>query len=463
MMWNFEQYGNNPAAIDDGGSITYTDLESDGTLLANAVGERCLVFVLCENTIGALLGYTAFLNNRIVPLLLSHEIDMELLNKLIETYRPKFLWVNEKTADKFGYASVYSAYGYVLLKTELAGYKLYEELALLITTSGSTGSPKLVRQSYKNIRANTSSIAEYLELDDTERPITTLPMNYVYGLSVINTHLLVGATVIMTAYGYMQREFWQTFKDNKATSIAGVPYNYEMLKKLRFFKMELPTLRYMTQAGGKLSPELHKEYAEYALEHGKRFYVMYGQAEATARMSYLPYQKSLEKYGSMGIAIPGGSFSLIDVDGKEITEPETVGELVYKGDNVTLGYAEQGEDLSEGDKRNGVLVTGDMAKFDADGYYYIVGRKKRFLKIFGNRVGLDECERLIKTEFDIDCACVGVDDKMTVCVSDGDCESIRKFISRKTGLNISAFNVKIVEIPKNESGKTQYNVLERSI
>ena len=174
-------------------------------------------------------------------------------------------------------------------------------------------------------------------------------------------------------------------------------------------------MRYMTQAGGKLLPELHRKFAEYAEENGKKFIVMYGQTEATARMGYLPAQKALEKCGSMGIAIPGGAFELIDADGRMISEPETVGELVYRGENVTLGYAQSGEDLIRGDERHGLLETGDMAKRDADGFYYIVGRKKRFLKIFGNRVNLDETERMIKEKFpDMECACSGRDDELSV-------------------------------------------------
>jgi acyl-CoA synthetase (AMP-forming)/AMP-acid ligase II len=179
-------------------------------------------------------------------------------------------------------------------------------------------------------------------------------------------------------------------------------------------------------------------------------------------MSYLPYQKSLEKYGSMGIAIPGGKFTLIDVNGEEITTPDVVGELVYQGANVMLGYAEQGGDLRKGDELGGILVTGDMAKRDTEGFYYIVGRKKRFLKIFGNRVNLDETERLIKAEFDIDCACAGVDDKMTIFIAgNSDTGKIKKFISEKTGLNAVAFFIKTIsEIPKNEAGKTLYSKLE---
>ena len=257
---------------------------------------------------------------------------------------------------------------------------MYEELGLLLTTSGSTGSPKLVRQSYTNIQENAKSIAEYLKIDETERPITTLPMNYTYGLSIINSHILKGAAILVTQHTLMEREFWKFFRESEATSFGGVPYTYEILKKLRFFNMELPSLRYMTQAGGKLSPQLHKEFAEYAESHQKQFIVMYGQCEATARMAYLPAEKALEKYGSMGIAIPGGRLELIDVNGKFIEKPDEVGELVYYGPNVTLGYAQEAGDLKKADERNGRLETGDMAKRDNDGFYYIVGRKKEIFE-----------------------------------------------------------------------------------
>lgn len=247
---------------------------------------------------------------------------------------------------------------------------------------------------------------------------------------------------------------------------GGVPFTYEMLKRLRFFLMELPSLRYMTQAGGKLSPELHREFAEYAKNTGKKFIVMYGQTEATARMAYLPSERSLEKYGSMGIAIPHGRLWLKDVDGNQIKDADIVGELVYEGENVTLGYAECLADLAKEDERHGVLQTGDMAKMDADGYFYIVGRKKRFLKIYGNRVNLDEVERMIKHEFEqIECACAGVDDHLYVFVTTDQEEihtQIRQFLAGKTGLNAKAYAVKyVMEIPKNDAGKTLYRKLEK--
>ena len=453
----------NVAAISDNGNkVTYGDLMSFSNRVMDVLPERSLVFSLCHNTIGSLMGYVAFLSTRNVPLLLSADLDKELLHYLLDTYQPNYLWMPQKMADQFDGNVVMSEYGYSLLSYSDKKIDMYTELALLLTTSGSTGSPKLVRQSYTNIESNAQSIMQYLELDETERPITMLPMNYTYGLSVINSHLLVGATILMTDESYAQKKFWNFFKSQGATSIVGVPFTYEILKKLRFFRMELPTLRYMTQAGGKLLPELHKEYAEYAIANDKRFYVMYGQTEATARMSYLPYKRSLEKYGSMGIAIPGGTFHLIDVDGTDIEKADVVGELVYEGPNVTLGYAECQYDLSKGDERNGILVTGDMAKRDEDGYYYIVGRKKRFLKIYGNRVNLDETERMIQSQFDgMECACVGEDDHMQIYVTDKNMEKdVTEFITNKTGLNWKAFTVHYIEeIPKNESGKKNYQKL----
>lgn len=467
MMWKLNNFKNNTAVITENGQkITYEELDKHCRSLTDTIGKRCLVFNLCRNEIGSLVGYIGFLNAGIVPVMLKSDLDSELLQECIDTYKPDYLNLPSEMAEEFtDCKEVYKNLGYSLLKTQYdSAFELNDELALLLTTSGSTGSPKLVRQSYKNIEANTKSIVEYLNLDETERAITTLPMNYTYGISIINTHLWVGACLILTEKGLMQKDFWQQLKEHNATSFGGVPYTYEMLERLRFFRMDLPSLRYVTQAGGKLSPDLHEKFAKWALEKNKKFIVMYGQTEATARMSYLPAEKSLEKYGSMGIAIPGGKFSLIDVNGLEITTPETVGELVYEGDNVTLGYAQCGEDLKKGDERCGKLVTGDMAKFDKDGFFYIVGRKKRFLKIFGNRVNLDESERLIKSNFDnIDCACCGKDDSMCIFLTDSSYnERVLNFMTIKTGLNRAAFRIQdIEEIPKNEAGKTLYKALEQ--
>ena len=465
-IWDLRQHKGKTALIDEfGNQMTYDVLNSEACILSERIGHRCLVFALCRNEIGSVLGYTAFINNGIVPVMVNSHLEDALLRNLLETYSPEYLWLPKDQEEQFPGMSVeYEAHDYVLLKTCYEKrYPLFEELGLLITTSGSTGSPKLVRQSYTNVLDNAQSIVKYLKLDDSERPITTLPMNYVYGLSIINSHFLVGATLLLTDKGLMQKEFWSFFKEQEATSFGGVPYTYEMLDKLRFFRMKLPSLRTMTQAGGKITPELHEKFAAYAAEQGKSFVVMYGAAEATARMGYLPPEKAVEKKGSMGIPIPGGVFHLLGADGQEITEPMTTGELVYEGKNVTLGYAEKGEDLILGDERHGRLETGDMAQFDADGYYYIGGRKKRFLKIYGNRVNLDEIDRLIKGEFEIEVASAGVDDHMYIFVTDEKvADSVRDFVIGKTKLNPAAFKVIVIdEIPKNDSGKTLYKELTK--
>ena len=429
---------------DDGREVSYAELQERTETLAARMRERSLAFCLCSNTLDSLVGYVACLNHGVVPLMLDARIDAALLQRFVDIYDPDYIWRPINGTYTLETRNPPSP------RLRWTSQKLHPDLALLLTTSGSTGSPKLVRQSYTNIRANTASIVEYLKLDATERPITTLPMNYTYGLSIINTHLAVGATILLTDRTLMQREFWNFFTTQQATSFGGVPYTYEMLDKLMFFRRKLPSLHTMTQAGGKILPGLHRKFADYAQREGKNFVVMYGQAEATARMSYLPPERALDKVGSMGIAIPGGRFEIVD------------GELVYYGANVTLGYAECAEDLAKGDERHGKLVTGDMARVDEEGFYYIVGRKKRFLKIFGNRVNLDETERLIKGQFrDIDCACGGVDDKMKIFITEQTkIQAIRDFIVEKTHLNFTAFDVQyLASIPKNASGKTLYSEL----
>jgi acyl-coenzyme A synthetase/AMP-(fatty) acid ligase len=258
----------------------------------------------------------------------------------------------------------------------------------------------------------------------------------------------------------MNRTFWDLLKTYKATTFGGVPYVYEMLKKLRFERMTLPSLKVLTQAGGKLRPELAKEFAINCEQKGIKFFVMYGQTEATTRMAYLPSEYAVVKAGSMGGAIPGGEFWLEDDSGNIIEGSDIAGELVYKGENVSMGYALTRLDLSKGDENGGVLKTGDIAKRDSDGFYYIVGRKKRFLKLFGNRVNLDELEQLLK-DAGYDCACAGVDDKLKIFVTGKERhDDIKRFASESTGIHQAAFSVTSIEsIPRNEAGKTLYSLL----
>lgn len=462
---DYSLYGDKVALISDNGiEVSYSSITQYSQELSAFLKPRSLLFCLCNNEVGSMLGYLSFLEQGVVPVMLDASKDLDLLNKLLRLYKPSYIWLPSSIySPEYGEIK-YVAFNYVLTSFCDESIDFCSELALLLATSGSTGSPKLVRLSYDNVRSNAESIAEYLNITSDERPITSLPMYYSYGLSVINSHLIKGATILLTDKPVIQKEFWAFAKGQKATSIAGVPYTYEMLKRLRVFRMDLPELKTMTQAGGKLNANLAQEYIEQATASGKKFVVMYGQTEATARMSYLPVDKALEKYSSIGIAIPGGKFSLIDVNGQEITEAEVDGELVYTGRNVSLGYAECRADLAKGDENHGVLHTGDIARRDVDGFYYITGRMKRFVKIYGNRVNLDATEQLVK-EITTSCACVGVDDKITVFITESDkAEAIKSLLVKKTGLNVRAFAVQTIDnIPKNPAGKVQYAELSNLI
>ncbi|MBR3050787.1 MAG: AMP-binding protein [Selenomonadaceae bacterium] len=465
-MFDLKKFENNTALITESSEISYRELADLSKKIGDAVNECCLVFLFAENSTAAVAGYIGFINRKIVPAMLDAELNLESAKKLIDLYRPKYLLLPKRLREHYAdLEEVLSLDEYFLLSTaEKNPFPLNDELALLMTTSGSTGSPKFVRQSYENIFSNTKSILEYLGIDEHERAITNLPLHYVYGLSILNTHIFSGASLVLTKKTLFQKEFWQLMKEKEVTNFNGVPYTFEMLERLRFFRMKLPALKKITQAGGKLSEKLHFKFAEYAKENEKKFFVMYGAAEAAARMGYLPPEKSLEKIGCMGIAIPHGKFKLINSEGKIITSPETVGELIYYGDNVTPGYADKGEDLIKGDERNKRLETGDLAKFDADGFYTIVGRKKRFLKMFGKRINLQEVENILYDKFNLtETACGGKDDEMHIFVTDDKyTDEIISYLSSKINLHPTAFKVKILkEIPKNSAGKIKYDELEK--
>ena len=466
MIFNFEAFDpENPALLTENESISYGRLNAEISELGRIIGERKLVFCFTDNSPGALIGHLGSINHNHVPLLLSAKLDRELADELIRSYKPDWLWLPDSLISNYpDWSPQVRSRGYALLGGPYRNeYPLNADLAMLLPTSGSTGSPKLVRHTYENLRSNIAAIVEYLKVQPDHIAITSLPMNYTYGLSVIHIHLWVGASVIMTNLGVMQKEFWDLAHKYKATSLSGVPYTWEMLTRLGIMKMDLPDLIYCDQAGGKLAPKLQERLIDWASANGKTFTVMYGQTEASPRMGYLPWEKAKEKYGSMGVPVPGGRFRLIDDDGAEITANDTVGELIYEGPNVTPGYATRGEDLINSDERNGILHTGDMAKKDNDGFYTIVGRKARFLKIFGNRVNLDDLERMLRVAFPTaDFACGGVDDALWVYVVNGAEDKVYKeFLSEKTGLNQSAFHIKRLDaIPRNESGKIKYNELK---
>ena len=461
-MFELNDYKDNIACITpEGESLTYGELQALSDRIRSKIEPHQLVFCMCGNTVGSLAGYVTFVNNDNATLMLDAHIEQTAFDALYETYKPRYVWAPEGFTPKEGANSVYAEKGYILWRIDGNITPVNEELSVLLTTSGSTGSPKLVRLSKKNLESNARSIIEYLHITADERPVTSLPMYYSFGLSIINSHLLSGATILLTSASYVEREFWQFANENSFTSFSGVPYTFEIMKKLKLWKQPMPTLRTLTQAGGKLSNELLKFFMEKYTPQGVKFYLMYGQTEATARMSYLEPEYGLSKLGSIGKGIPGGTFSLQDDEGRVIESSNEVGELVFEGDNVSLGYAECAADLMKEDENHGVLHTGDLAYRDEDGFYFIAGRKKRFLKLFGNRISLDYVETLLKDKLK-ECVCVGDDSKLIIYTTDNDFneDEIIDFIVGRTKIVRTVFFVRHIDaIPRSESGKIQYKQL----
>jgi acyl-coenzyme A synthetase/AMP-(fatty) acid ligase len=449
------------AAIDSNGDqLAYADITALSLQITTIVPTRSLCVLLVENNIGGIAWVMSMLESRkLVPLILNVKTEATLYQQLLDTYRPTYICAPESFAVSGQH--IESAWGYTLTQTTDQLVELHEELSHLLPTSGSTGSPKLVRHKYENIEAAGLNISTFFDLKDTDRPLMVLPLYYTMGLSMVFSHLRVGATILITSLSMTDPNFWKFLKEHQATSFTGVPYSFHILNLMRFFRMDLPHLKLLTQGGGKMPTDLNIQFAEFCRDKGKRWIATYGQSECTARMAYLPAQWALDKVGSIGIAVPNGELSLIDADGNAITTSHTEGEMCYRGKNVTMGYATQQTDLATGDLRNGYIRTGDLAYFDEDGCYYIVGRMGRFLKLFGMRVGLDECEQIVQTECGIECACVGTDEKMIVYITQADKHSeVKDTLVQKTHIVATSFEIRIVaDIPKNEAGKKLYSQL----
>lgn len=465
MFLNIDRHDPEKIAIkdDSGYTLRYRDVCSIIEQFDLLKLPRCVVFCFCECSAASLAGYLALENNGQVPLLLSAHLDADLASELAERYMPSYCWMPEEKAEEYEGKAVFSAYGYCLIKTGNSPYPINDKLSLLLTTSGSTGSPKLVRHMYGNLEANAENVAKVFSWSPDEVGACYLPMNYTMGLNVINSHLAVGATVLMIKANLMDQDFWAFIRDNRGTDFCGVPFSYEIMRRIGFDRMELPDLRTLAEGGGKMTDKLFRWIAEYCARSGKRFCATFGTTETSARMAFLDPELAVSKTGSIGKAIPDGELFLAD---EVFDEDGTAsGELCYRGPNVTMGYALCREDLLKDDEFCGEYHTGDIAKRDADGCYYIIGRKGRFLKLFGMRVSLDESERILKTQYpNTDIVCLGNDTRMSIFTTDPTLkDKIVPFISGKTNIHNSAFRVVIVDsIPRNEYGKVKYSELEKA-
>ncbi len=426
-----------PALLFGDRTITYGELERHIDARREQLGDtRRLVLITAANHPEPVITYLATLTGGHVVLLTADDADPRRRAALLDTFAPDV--IAHGRAENW------------MLHEQHPGtrHTLHPDLALLSSTSGSTGSPKLVRLSLENVLSNAAAIGEYLGLTPADRAATTLPLQYCYGLSVVNSHLLAGASLLLTDDSVADETFWSAFAAAGATSFAGVPYTFDLLDASGFGSRELPSLRYITQAGGRLNPDDARRHIDLAAARGYEFFTMYGQTEATARMAYVPPALAASAIGSIGRPIPGGS---LHVDAPAGTDE---GELVYRGPNVMMGYAESLADLALGPTLS-ELRTGDIGRQRPDGLFEIVGRLNRFAKLYGVRADLDHLERTLAAD-GIEARLVSDDDRRLLVFV-----RAARLLTRATaavaaaaGIPPHAISAHVVdEYPRTESGK----------
>ena len=421
-------------------AVTYGDLAARVEARAAELGPtRRLVLLEAGNDVESVVTYLAALAGG-HPVLVTAPDDTDRHADLVDRYRPDVVQASGAPPRE------------VRAGTR---HHLHPDLAVLLSTSGSTGSPKLVRLSLANVVANASSIATYLGICRDDRAITSLPLHYCYGLSVLNSHLISGAAVVLTELSVADACFWELVDGSRATSFAGVPYTFELLEASGFRDRAVPSLRYVTQAGGRMDPARVCEYAELGRRRGWDLFVMYGQTEATARMAYLPPDLAAVHPEAIGVPIPGGAFRLDGVG------PDGVGELVYSGANVMMGYALEPADLARGAEVT-QLRTGDLGRRRDDGLWEITGRLGRQAKLFGLRLDLDRVERLL-AERGRPARVLAHGERLWVFTDRPRAvERTRRCVLDASGLPASAVRVvRLARLPRTAAGKPDYAALTR--
>jgi long-chain acyl-CoA synthetase len=448
-------------------------------------GER--VILLAESNDFWVIAYLGILLAGLVCVPLPPRIDAEDLSYIIQSTEARLAFVQTRllgrVAAELSRTSVIldgqipafalaSANQHDLEKAALGLPTLSsDDLAALMFTSGSTGRPRGVILSHRNIIANTDSIIQYLGLTKNEKMMTVLPFHYCFGTSLLHTHLRVGGQLVIDGRFMFPDKVLERMREAQCTGFAGVPSHYQILLRRSALKnMALPNLRYVQQAGGHLTPTFIRELRE-ALP-GVEIFIMYGQTEATARLSYLPPGMLERKAGSIGKGIPGVKLEVLDDRGQPVN-PGEAGEIVAEGENVAKGYWRAAEESAR-KFRDGRLHTGDVATVDEDGFIWIVDRASDFLKCGGKRVSCREIEEiLLKFDGLLEAAVVGMpDDSLGEAPSafvvprrkeQADIEQkLGEFCKKSLPLELRPKRFVVLDsIPKNEAGKIMKSVLKK--
>jgi acyl-coenzyme A synthetase/AMP-(fatty) acid ligase len=460
-----------PAVYDDCNNswLTREELRRASLDLAKAIAsdQKRLVFLLCgvnsETIVGLLAGAAA----GHATALIDPSVPEQLLKGLIESYQPELILGQRGSREKppdlsSGKATVGSAQSragvveWIASEGDPSRPPIDPTLQLLLSTSGTTGSQKYVRLSRDAIVANASQIAQALALDEASVGIAHLPLHYSYGLSVVTSHLTSGGRLCLVNDSVTSPSFWSKIEKVGGSHFPGVPFHYVALARLGAGLVP-ESVKVFTQAGGALDLRVQSKIRDWATQRAGQFFVMYGQTEASPRMATLQHADHSRKAGSVGVALAGGQFSIVDDHGAPMPA-DAVGAVVYEGPNVMSGYAMSRADLGKGDEMKGRLETGDLGRLDAEGFLYLTGRTKRFAKIAGYRLGLDEIEKELFSVCPV--ACLDLGEKIAVA-HEQDSETALKarvrVLADSYKVPSSSFALRRVpEIPRASSGKIDY-------
>jgi long-subunit acyl-CoA synthetase (AMP-forming) len=442
MKKNFFDIGNSKKKIvvvdEENNEISQYELNRKTQHISELFENNSVVIIVADNCLDFISCYIAAMNkSNVITLLLDKTFSTEYIQSLIKIYKPNYIFC-PKTIELSGFKifKIIKLKGFKILKTkEKIEKKLNFLNFLLLSTSGSTQSPKFVRLSKENIFDNTKKIIKSLRIKKNHTTITTMPAGYSYGLSIINTHLKVGAKIVLNNSTVFEREFWKKIRKFRVNSFGGVPEFYDILKKIDFRKYLTKDIRYFTQAGGRLNESTLNYLGNVSKEKNIKFFVMYGQTEASPRMTCLDWKFFFKKFNSVGKPLTGYEIKIVK-NRKEIKKPLIKGEILFKGNNVSLGYAKNFNDLKKGNTNGRILYTGDIGFQDKDNFIFLTGRSKRIVKIFGKRFNLDDIERYTQKEGQ-DVKCKIVDNKLNLEISAKNLneEIVINKISKKFNLN----------------------------
>jgi len=405
----FQKNKNNIAIINGNESISYSDLIEFKNIHFKCKQKVFLLFSL--DYFETIFLYSALLISDNIIILVDFIKDKKYIDLLIKKYKPNYVLLPKSNINKLNYKEkkIFSLKKTSLFRLDTNNNISYNSKnKLLLSTSGTTGSPKMVRLSEQNLFSNSESICSYLKINKSNSCTTTLPPSYSYAISIINSHLLKGAKIFINNFNIVNPKFWKFVEINKITSLSFVPDQFEILANYNFFNKKIKTVKYMTSAGGRLKENVIGYLKEYSKKNSLLFYVMYGQTEASPRISYYLLNKINLESNCIGKPIKNGKLRIL---GKN-----RIGEIVYSGPNICLGYAKNYLDLIKNTKKISFLRTGDIGYKDSKGYFYVVARKKRIAKVNGLRIDLDHIEEIFKKK-KINVNCYLIDEKINVYIN----------------------------------------------